>query len=91
MRKTFSKEFKAKVALEALKGDKTIAELASEHKVHATQITAWRKQLKDSAAEIFGNGQSKALKEHQELVERLYKNVGQLQVENDWMRKNLPV
>lgn len=91
MRKTFSKEFKAKVALEALKGEKTIAELASEHKVHATQITAWRKQLKESAAEIFGNGQSKALKEHQELVERLYKNVGQLQVENDWMRKNLPV
>jgi transposase-like protein len=91
MRKTFSKEFKAKVALEALKGEKTIAELASEYKVHATQITAWRKQLKESAAEIFGNGQSKALKEHQELVERLYKNVGQLQVENDWMRKNLPV
>jgi len=91
MRKTFSKEFKAKVALEALKGEKTIAELASEYKVHATQITAWRKQLKESAAEIFGNGQSKALKEHQELVERLYKNVGQLQVENEWMRKNLPV
>lgn len=91
MRKRFSKEFKAKVALEALKGEKTIAELASEYKVHATQVTTWRKQLKESAAEVFGNPYSKELKEHQELAERLYKNIGQLQVENDWMKKNLPV
>lgn len=91
MRKRFSKEFKAKVALEALKGEKTIAELASEYKVHTTQVTAWRKQLKESAAEVFGNSHSKELKEQQELAERLYKNIGQLQVENDWMKKNLPV
>jgi transposase len=91
MRKTFSNEFKAKVALEALKGEKTIAELSSEYKVHATQITAWRKQLKESVAGVFGNPHTKELREQQELVERLYKNIGQLQVENDWMRKNLPV
>ena len=94
MRKRFSKEFKkfkAKVALEALKGEKTIAELASEYKVHATQVTAWRKQLKERAAEVFGNPHSKELKEQQELAERLYKNIGQLQVENDWMKRNLSV
>jgi len=91
MRKKFSKEFKAKVALEALKNEKTVAELASEYKVHATQITAWRKQLKESAAEVFGNPHSKELKEQQKLAERLYQNIGQLKVENDWMRKNLLV
>ena len=91
MRKRFSNEFKAKVALEALKGEKTVAELASEYKVHATQVTAWRKQLKESAVGVFGNPYSKELREQQELAERLYKNIGQLQVENDWMRKNLPV
>ena len=91
MRKSFSKEFKAKVVLEALNGEKTVAELASEYKVHTTQVMAWRKQLKESAAEIFGNPHRKELKEQQDLAERLYKNIGQLQVENDWMRKNLPV
>ncbi len=91
MRKRFSNEFKAKVALEALKEEKTIAELASEYKVYATQVTAWRKQLKESAVGVFGNPRSKELKEHQELAERLYKNIGQLQVESDWMKKNLSV
>lgn len=91
MRKTFSQKFKAKVALEAIKGEKTIAELSSEYQVHPTQITAWRKQLKESAAEVFGKEDRKKQKEQQELVDRLYKSVGQLQVENEWMRKNLPV
>jgi transposase len=91
MRKTFSNEFKAKVAFEALKGDKTIAELSSAYGAHPTQITSWRKQLKENAVGVFGKDDRKNQKEQQELVDRLYKNIGQLQVENEWMKKNLPV
>ena len=91
MRKQFSNEFKAKVAMEALNGIKTMSELASEYGAHPTQITAWRNQLKEQASVIFGNPHDKSEREQKELIERLYKNIGQLQVENDWMRKNLPV
>jgi len=91
IRKQFSSEFKAKAAMEALKGTKTMSELASEYGAHPTQITAWRNQLKEQASTIFGNPYDKSAREQKELIERLYKNIGQLQVEKDWMRKNLPV
>lgn len=87
IRKQFSSEFKAKVALEALRGQKTASELASEFGVHATQITSWRNQLKERIASVFGNGESKELQEKDALIERLYKNIGQLQVEVDWFKK----
>ena len=87
IRKQFSSEFKAKVALEALKGQKTIAELSSEFGVHATRITAWRNQLKGQAAEVFGNAHDESLKSQKELIDQLYKNIGQLQVEVDWFKK----
>jgi len=87
IRKQFSSEFKAKVALEALKGQKTVAELASEFGVHATQVTAWRNTLKERLAGVFGGNESKALQEKDALIERLYKNIGQLQVEVDWFKK----
>ena len=91
IRKQFSNEFKAKVAMEAMKNEKTINELASEYGVHPTQVTAWRNQLKEQAAEVFGNPHDKAMREQKALIERLYKTIGQMQVENEWMRKNLPV
>lgn len=91
MRKQFSNEFKAKVAIEALKNERTLSELASQYGVHPTQITTWRNQLKEQASGIFGNPHEKNLREQKELIDRLYKNVGQLQVENDWMKKNLQV
>ena len=91
MRKQFSNEFKAKVALEALKNEKTLAELATEYGVHPTQITQWRNQLKESAVEVFGNPYSKEIKEHKELAERLYKKIGQMEIENDWLAKKLRV
>ena len=60
MRKRFPNDFKAKVALAALKGDKTMSELASEFEVHPTQVTAWRNELKERAGEIFGSPRDKA-------------------------------
>ena len=91
MRKQFTNEFKAKVAMEAMKNEKTINAVASEYGVHPTQVTAWRNQLKEQAGEIFGNPYDKSMREQKELIERLYKTIGQMQVENEWMKKNLPV
>lgn len=91
MRKRFSNEFRAKVALAALKGDKTMSELASEFDVHPTQIATWRNELKDRAMEIFGTPRDKAGVNKNELIDELYKNLGQMKVENDWLKKKLNV
>jgi transposase-like protein len=90
IRKQFSKEFKAKVAIEAIKGLKTTAELSSEFGVHATQITQWKKELRDGLPELFSGKQDPASKGKNQLIDELYKQIGQLQVENDWLKKKLP-
>lgn len=91
MRKQFTNEFKAKVAMEALKGIKTMSELASEYGVHPTQIASWKGQLKDHASEVFGNPHDKSSKEQKELIDQLYKNIGRMQIENDWLKKKLDI
>lgn len=91
MRKRFSNEFKAKVALAALRGDKTMSELASEFEVHPTQVSAWRNELKDRATEVFGTPRDKAAVNKDELIEELYKNLGQMKIEHDWLKKKLHV
>ena len=91
MRKQFSNEFKAKVALAALKGDKTMNELASEFEVHPTQVSAWRNELKDRATEIFGTPRDRAGENKNELIDELYKNLGQMKIEHDWLKKKLNV
>lgn len=84
----FSNEFKAKVALEALKGQKTVAELASEYQVHPSQINVWRNILKDGVSNAFGSD-NKALKEKEETIEQLQKIIGQMKLEHDWLKKKL--
>jgi len=93
MRKKFPDEFKAKVALAALKGDKTIAELAAEFEVHSSQINQWKAAVKDRLAELFStpSGGAEKMKEQKELIEQLYKSVGRMQVENDWLKKKLNI
>jgi transposase len=91
IRKQFSADFKAKVALEALKEQKTMAELSSEFSVHPSQVSAWRNQLKDEMSTVFGRTESKSLHEKDELIEQLYKNIGKLQVEADWLKKKLHI
>ncbi len=88
--RVFSDEFKAKVALEALKGQKTIPEIASEYQVHPTQINVWRAQLKDNMASIFSKPDNKLIKEQEATIEQLQKIVGQVMLERDWLKKNLP-
>ena len=88
-RRQFSAEFKARVAREALKEGKTIAELSGQFGVHPNQISHWKRQLLDAAPEIFSRRPEQSRKEHDELTDRLYGQVGQLQVELDWLKKNL--
>jgi len=88
MRKSFSKEFKAKVALEAVKGLKTSAEISSEYAVHPTQITQWKKELCEGLPSLFSGRKSPEDKDKDRLIEELYKQIGQTQVENVWLKKN---
>lgn len=86
-RTNHSAEFKAKVALAALKGDRTIAELASDFKVHPNQISQWKKQLLESTPEIFSRKRKRQEQQQEELTDRLYQQIGQLKVEVDWLKK----
>lgn len=90
MRKQFSKEFKAKVAIEAIKGLKTTAELSSEFGVHPTQINQWKDELREGLPGIFTGKKSSEEKDKEQLMDMLYKEIGQLQVEVGWLKKKLP-
>ncbi len=87
MRKRYGSQFKAKVALAALKGEKTAAELSSHYGVHASQIVRWKKELEQSAPDIFSGKQEKAAQDGQRLKDELYRQIGQLKVELDWVKK----
>ena len=87
-RKKYSKELKAQIALDAIKGQKTIAELASEYGVHANQISMWKKQLLDAApAAACSSGKDKDAEKKEVERDHLYQKVGQLQIEVDWLKK----
>ena len=86
-RRNHSAEFKAKVALEALKGEKTLAEIASVYEVHPNQITAWKKQALDELPAVFSKKRGREKKENNELTDHLYREIGQLKVELDWLKK----
>jgi transposase len=87
-RRNHSAQFKAKVALAAVKGDKTLAELAAEYDVHPNQITQWKQQLLENASELFNPHRSKAANSDQAIKE-LHAKIGQLTVENDFLAKVL--
>jgi transposase-like protein len=86
-RRTHSPTFKAKVALAALKGDKTLAELAQQFDVHPNQITDWKKQLQERVAEVFERGQTSAGPPVD--VKVLHAKIGQLTLENDFLESAL--
>ena len=83
-------EFKAKVAIEAIKGELSAAELATKFEIHPTQIAKWKKQLLESSSEIFGQGKERQAKDEDANNDRMLKKIGQLQMEVDWLKKKLP-
>lgn len=87
-RRNHSADFKAKVALAAVRGDKTLAELSGQYDVHSNQITQWKQQLLENVSQLFGRGQQKRISVD-ETVKELHAKIGQLAVENDFLAKVL--
>jgi len=88
MRKKFEAGFKARVALEVIKGEKTLAQISSEYGAHANQVSKWKQELLKEAAGIFRRKNRKQDNGQEEKIEKLYKSIGELKVENDWLKKN---
>ena len=86
-RRNFSAEFKAKVALEALVGDKTLAELAAKHDVHPNMIAQWKRQAKENLPAVFSKSNSRSAADREAEVKSLHAKIGQLTVENDFLSK----
>jgi len=88
IRKQHGKNFKAKIALEAVKGEKTLSQIGKEHSVHPLQVSKWKKELLDHAGDIFVDHRLKSEQISQEkLIEELYAKIGRLEVENDFLKK----
>jgi len=86
-RKTHSGAFKAKVALEAIKGERTINELAGHFEIHTTQVVQWKQRLVNGASDLFTGGVERDAAQEAQLRDRLYQEIGQLKVELDWLKK----
>ena len=87
IRRSHSSAFKAKVAFEAMKKEKTIAQLSSEYGVHPNLINQWKRRVMQELPEIFSKKGSKQKQDTEELVSELYRQIGQLKVEVDWLKK----
>ena len=87
-RRNHSPEFKAKVAFDAARGDKTVAELAQKYNLHANQISTWKKELLENAAMIFTSESQSGMNSSEE-VDKLHAKIGQLTMENDFLAKVL--
>lgn len=86
-RKQYNGEFKARVAIEAIKGEKTANELAGQYGVHPTQIAQWKKQVIEEIPRIFSLKKVQDARKEDELRASLYQQIGQLKVELDWLKK----
>jgi transposase-like protein len=88
-RRKFSAEFKGKVVLEALRERSTIEELARKYELHPNQINSWKKEASAKMALLFGADKDQVAADHEKQTEKLYAQIGQLKVENDFLKKNL--
>lgn len=86
-RRSFGPAFKAKVALAAVRGDKTTAELAGRFQVHTNQVSAWKKQLLEGVPKLFADGRSRAKDEASAPEHELYEQIGRLKMEIEWLKK----
>ena len=88
-RRRFTADFKARVALEALRGDRTIQEIAAKHKVHPNQVSTWKRQAMDGLGAVFSNGAERAGRDHASEVRELHAKIGELTVERDFLAGGL--
>jgi transposase len=87
MRSRYDAQFKARVALVAIRGDRTLAEIASAYQVHPNQITKWKRQVLEELLKVFPASKERGEAQHNELLAQLYQQIGQLTVELDWLKK----
>ena len=87
IKKKFSAEFKARVALEAIRGQKTISQISAEFKVHSTQISNWKKEAMGRLVDMFNHKIESPSEAHTKEVNQLYQQIGKLQVENDFLKR----
>ena len=85
--KQYNPQFKARIALEAVRGEKTVPQLSSQYSIHPSLINNWKRQLLEGASGIFESGgkQTQAQQDHQAQVDELYRQIGQLKVERDFL------
>ena len=88
-RRVFSDKFKARVAIEAVGGMKTLSELAAEHRVHPNQISEWKKRLLTGAPELFSTGKKRGGRTEEEITAPLYEEIGRLKMDLRWLEKKL--
>ena len=86
-RKSYSADFKAKVAIAAIKGQHTVNEIASQYGVHPNQVMTWKKQTLESIPDLFSARRARDARSDEELKAQLYQQIGQLKVELDWLKK----
>ena len=87
IRKRYNGAYKARVALLAIKGEQTTSEIASQYSVHPNQVTLWKKQVLEALPEVFSEGKKKQDENREEVENELYRQIGQLKVEVDWLKK----
>jgi len=87
-RRVLSASFKARIAIEALREEKSLAQLASKYDIHANQISAWKRQAREGLVDVFGRGEKKAA-DSEELSAQLFEEIGRLKMELDWLKKKL--
>ena len=86
-RRRFTAEFKARVALAALRGDKTIQEIAAKHQVHPNQVSAWKRRAVEGLGEVFAGGEDRRRADHEGEVHKLHAKIGELTVERDFLAR----
>jgi transposase-like protein len=88
-RKQYSGELKAKIALEAIKGQRTVSEIAGTYDVHPIQVVQWKKQALEQLPEVFSERRVRIEKADEDLKAQLYQQIGQLKVKLDWLKKRI--
>jgi transposase len=88
-RRKFSTSFKSKVAVEALQERETIETLSKKYDVHPNQIMSWKKELRENSEKVFASDHREKSDQSAKLIDELYKQIGQLKVDNDWLKKKL--
>jgi len=86
-RRKYDSRFKAEVALEAIKNRQTISQIASQYGVHPNQVSKWKRKAVEGLVEVFSDGRERREKDQQQLIDELYRQIGKLKVELDWLKK----